>query len=162
MEPSLLENRKSSLSIRNSINLHPQALSRFSTAFAPLLHRFIAANPQANPQIFRAFSACFAHAVVRRIFRSVCAAISQELASSAAKKNGERAANQRSCGKLGLGQLRTKNGERFPLIHVEQLVRAVRSGAAEFSTLWIDLTGAVAPGGVMQRHQRRSRAQKIL
>jgi hypothetical protein len=62
------------------MNLHPQALNRFSAAFAPLLHRFIAANPQANPQIFRVFSASFAHAIVRPDFRRVCAANSQELA----------------------------------------------------------------------------------
>ena len=59
--------------------LHPQALNRFSAAFAPLLHRFLAANPQANPQIFRAFSASFAHRIVRDFFRSLCAAISEEM-----------------------------------------------------------------------------------
>ena len=60
--------------------LHSQVLHLFSAAFALLLHRFIAANPQANPQIFRAFSASFAHAIVRLDFRRLCAANSQELA----------------------------------------------------------------------------------
>jgi len=62
------------------MNLHPQAVNLFSAAFAPLLHRFLATNPQANPQIFRAFSASFAHAVGRTDFRRLCAANSQELA----------------------------------------------------------------------------------
>ena len=74
------------------MNLHPQALNLFSARFAPLLHRFIAVNPQANPQIFRAFSACFAHAVVREYFRSLYAVISQVLTNSAGKKNGEKEA----------------------------------------------------------------------
>jgi len=61
--------------------LHPQEVDRFSAAFAPLLRCFIAANPQVNPQIFRAFSASFAHAIVRLDFRRLCAANSQELAN---------------------------------------------------------------------------------
>jgi len=81
------------------IDLHPQWLNCFFAAFSPLLHRFIAANPQPNPQIFRAFSASFAHAAVRKFFRSLCAAISQPLAGSAGKKNGEKEANGRCCGK---------------------------------------------------------------
>ena len=81
------------------INLHPQSINDFSGAFALLIRRFLATNPQANPQIFRAFSASFAHAVVRLFFRSLCAAISQELANSSGKKNGETKANHRSCGK---------------------------------------------------------------
>ena len=74
------EQRKNELKYSRFINLHPQALSGFSAAFALLLRRFLAANPQVNPQIFRAFSASFAHAAVRHDFRSVCAANSQELA----------------------------------------------------------------------------------
>jgi hypothetical protein len=79
-EVIVLRQRKNELKYSRFINLHPQALNRFSAAFAPLLHRFIAANPQGNPQIFRAFSAPFAHGLVRPDFRSVCAANSQELA----------------------------------------------------------------------------------
>jgi hypothetical protein len=75
-----LRQRKNELKYSQIMHLHPQVLNLFSAAFAPLLHRFIAANPQANPQIFRAFSAPFAHAIVRRDFRRLCAANSQELA----------------------------------------------------------------------------------
>jgi len=93
------KNTKTDLSIRAFINLDPQLLNRFSAAFSPLLHRFIAGYPHANPQIFRAFSASFAHWIVREFFRSVCAGIAQELADRAGKKNGEKEANFASCGK---------------------------------------------------------------
>jgi hypothetical protein len=76
------------------MNLTPQELRSISPAFRPLSHRLLAANPQANPQIFRAFSASFAHGVVRLFFRSVCAAISQELANSAGEKKGEKQAKR--------------------------------------------------------------------
>ena len=71
------------------MELLPQFALHISGCFPPLMHRFLAANPQANPQIFRAFSASFAHRIVRALFRSLCAAISQLLADCAGKKNGE-------------------------------------------------------------------------
>ena len=76
-------------------NLHPQPLNRFSAAYSLVLRRLLAANPQPNPQIFRAFSASFAHVVVRDFFRRLCAAISQELATWAAKKMAKRRRNLR-------------------------------------------------------------------
>ena len=77
----VMRERQIELKYSQIINLDPQPLNRFSAAFQPLLRRFLAANPQANPQIFRAFSASFAHAAVRLFFRSLCAANSQELAN---------------------------------------------------------------------------------
>jgi len=65
------------------MGLVPQAIDGISTAFPPLPNCFLAANPQANPQIFRAFSASFAHRDVRRLFRSLFAAISQDLTNPA-------------------------------------------------------------------------------
>ncbi|PYQ48956.1 MAG: hypothetical protein DMF59_14685 [Acidobacteria bacterium] len=56
-----------------------QALDRISVAFPPLSHRILAGYPPTNPQIFRAFSASFAHVVVRLLFRNLCAVISQDL-----------------------------------------------------------------------------------
>ena len=79
-EVIVMKEHQNELKYSQIINLHPQGLNRFSAAFAPLFRRFLAANPQGNPQIFRAFSASFAHAAVRSFFRSVCAANSQELA----------------------------------------------------------------------------------
>jgi hypothetical protein len=79
MESSRIENTEKDLSIRAFRELVPQIVDRISGRFPPHIHRFLAAIPQANPQIFRAFSASFAHAVVRRLFRSLCAAISQDL-----------------------------------------------------------------------------------
>jgi len=58
-------NTKTSLSIRAFIDLDPQQLNRISAAYSPLLHRFLAGYPHSNPQIFRAFSASFAHKTVR-------------------------------------------------------------------------------------------------
>ena len=76
-----LSQRENELKYSRVMHLHPQQVNCFSAAFAPLLHRFLAANPQANPQIFRAFSASFAHISGRDFFRSLCAAISQGLAN---------------------------------------------------------------------------------
>ena len=75
-----LGEQQNELKYSRFMNLHPQPLNRFSAAYSPLLHCLLAANPQPNPQIFRAFSASFAHDGVRDFFRSLCAAISQELA----------------------------------------------------------------------------------
>jgi hypothetical protein len=74
-----MENRETDLSIRAFRELLPQIVDRISGCFPPLMHRFLAAIPQANPQIFRAFSASFAHGIVREFFRSLFAAISQVL-----------------------------------------------------------------------------------
>ena len=80
MKSSGKENIETNLSIRGFIGLVPQRLDHISGAFPPLIHRFLAAIPQANPQIFRAFSASFAHRIVRDFFRRLFAANSQELA----------------------------------------------------------------------------------
>jgi hypothetical protein len=93
------ENIKSGLSIRVTINLHPQGPNRFSAAFSPLLHRFIAGFPQPNPQIFRPFSASFAHGIGRIFFRSLCAAISQALAARPIRKWAKKRRSRRRCGK---------------------------------------------------------------
>jgi hypothetical protein len=74
-----MENSKTGLSIRAFRELVPQIVGRISSSFPPHIHRFLAAIPQANPQILRAFSASFAHGIVRRLFRRLCAAISQDL-----------------------------------------------------------------------------------
>jgi len=74
-----MQNTPTSLSIRAFIDLVPQIVDRISGCFPPHIHRFIAGIPQANPQIFRPFSASFAHEIVRELFRSLCAAISQDL-----------------------------------------------------------------------------------
>jgi hypothetical protein len=79
VKSSRIENRETDLSIRAFIELLPQIVDRISDCFPPLMHRFLAAIPQANPQIFRAFSASFAHGIVREFFRSLFAAISQVL-----------------------------------------------------------------------------------
>jgi hypothetical protein len=79
MESSRTENIETDLSIRAFIDLVPQIVDHISGCFPLHIHRFLAAFPQPNPQIFRAFSASFAHAVVRRLFRNLCAAISQDL-----------------------------------------------------------------------------------
>jgi hypothetical protein len=96
-----VKNTKTYLSIRTFIKLDPQGLNRFSVAFSPLLHRLTAGYPHANPQIFRAFSASFAHGIVLDFFRSVCAAMAQEIADGAGEKKGEKKANARRCGKRG-------------------------------------------------------------
>jgi hypothetical protein len=67
MESSRTENTETDLSIRAFIDLVPQIVDHISGCFPPHIHRFLAAIPQANPQIFRA------------LFRSLCAAISQDL-----------------------------------------------------------------------------------
>jgi len=90
---SAIDNNESNLTIRDISELDPQELRFVSPGFRPLSRCFLAAIPQVNPQIFRAFSASFAHGLVRVFLRSVSAAISQELANSAAKKNGEKKAN---------------------------------------------------------------------
>ena len=92
MKSSRMENSETDLSIRGFIDLVPQIVSRISSRFPPHIHRFLAAIPQGNPQIFRAFSASFAHGIVREFFRSLCAAISKDLTNSAGKKNGEKEA----------------------------------------------------------------------
>jgi len=89
-----MENTKTYLSIRDFIELVPQILGRNSGGFRPHIHRFTAAIPQANPQIFRAFSASFAHGIGRQLFRSLCAAISQDLTNSAGEKRGEEEAKR--------------------------------------------------------------------
>jgi len=79
MNSSRFNNVGTSLSIRGFSHLVPQFVDRISCCFPPHIHRFLAAIPQANPQIFRAFSASFAHRTVLAIFRSLCAANSQDL-----------------------------------------------------------------------------------
>ena len=79
MNSSQIVNTESDLSIRTFSELVPQIVDHISGSFPPHIHRFLAAIPQANPQIFRAFSASFAHGIVRRLFRRLCAAISQDL-----------------------------------------------------------------------------------
>ena len=79
MKSSRTENRETDLSIRAFRELLPHIVDRISGRFPPLMHRFLAAIPQVNPQIFRAFSASFAHGIVREFFRSLFAAISQVL-----------------------------------------------------------------------------------
>ena len=60
-------------------SLSSKIVDRISSCFPPHIHRFLAAIPQANPQIFRAFSASFAHRIGLAFFRSLCAANSQDL-----------------------------------------------------------------------------------
>ena len=79
MESSRIQNTETDLSIRAFRELVPQIVDPISGCFPPHIHRFLAAIPQVNPQIFRAFSASFAHGIVRRLFRRLCAAISQDL-----------------------------------------------------------------------------------
>jgi hypothetical protein len=81
MNSSGKENSEISLSIRGFKHLVPQAVDRFSVAYPPHIHRILAGYPHANPQIFRPFSASFAHGFVRIFFRSLCAAIPEELAN---------------------------------------------------------------------------------
>jgi len=92
LSSSAITNTESNLTIHDISELDPQELRSISRGFRPLSHRLLAANPQSNPQIFRAFSASFAHAAVRLFFRSVYAAISQVLANSADEKKGEKQA----------------------------------------------------------------------
>jgi hypothetical protein len=106
------ENTKLGLSIRTFIELDPQLLNRISIAFPPLLHRFIAGYPHMNPQIFRAFSASFAHWLVREFFLSLCAGIAQELADGAGEKKGERKAKSPRCGKTRAAD----RGPRYALV----------------------------------------------
>jgi len=108
------QNTKTKLSIRTFIELDPQRLNRFSAAYSPLLHCFIAGYPHVNPQVFRAFSASFAHPTMVEFFRSVCAGIAQELADWTAKKNGEKEANFASCGKNPVRGSRFAFRARFP------------------------------------------------
>jgi hypothetical protein len=87
-----MENTKTYLSIRDFIELVPQIVDVNSEGFRPHIHWFLAAIPQGNPQIFRAFSASFAHGIGRQLFRSLCAAISQDLTNSAGEKMSEKEA----------------------------------------------------------------------
>jgi len=99
-------------------------LNRFSAAYSLVLRRLLAANPQPNPQIFRAFSASFAHVVVRDFFRRLCAAISQELATWAAKKwrkGGEICVLRKTV----RGWRFAAGRSRFPPLHVEQFSKCL-------------------------------------
>lgn len=94
-------------------HLDPQALNGFSAASPPQIRRILAANPQPNPQIFRPFSASFAHRIVLPIFRSLCAAFSQEMTGSAGEKNGEKKAGAAVLRKTALRGARVPRGSSF-------------------------------------------------
>jgi hypothetical protein len=53
-----------------------------------------------NPRLFRRFSSPFAHKLHQEKRNRFSAAIAQELAGSAGKKNGEKRAGDRGCGKV--------------------------------------------------------------
>jgi len=74
-----MKNSEKDLSIRGFRELLPQFVDAISGRFPPHIHRFLAAIPQTIPQIFRGFSASFAHGIVREFFRRLFAAISQLL-----------------------------------------------------------------------------------
>lgn len=108
------KNRKSSLSIRAFIGLRPHPVDRFSAAFPPLIRRLLAGYPHVIPQIFRAFSASFAHRIGLVFFRRLCAAISEEIADCAEKKKGEKKANGLRLRKSVQRRLYSPGGGSFP------------------------------------------------
>jgi hypothetical protein len=130
---------------------------RFRTASPPLTRRESASESADFPRLFRIFCTRTCAQFFPQRLRSDFAGISELSREEKWRKASESSPLRKTTTRLPLAGRRSP----FPLIHVEQLVRAARSGAAEFSALWIDRCAAAAIGMDRQDGLSSSSEQRL-